>query len=77
MKRKGLSAKKLVDYAIMGGSAAACSRLGYMMERNKLDFDRERLKSYSSKCYIRLDPAREGARIKAWRLFAGGDGLAD
>jgi predicted transcriptional regulator of viral defense system len=73
-----LSVKKLVDYAIRGGSAAACSRLGYLLERSGKDFDREMLHRHSSKSYVWLDPASKGGeRIRAWHLFAGGGGLAD
>ena len=72
-----LSARKLVDYAVRCGSAAACSRLGYLLELNGLDFDRERLIAHSSGSYVRLDPARGGERIRAWHLLVGGESRAD
>jgi predicted transcriptional regulator of viral defense system len=72
MRRTGVSAKKLVDYALRLGVGAVIRRLGYLMEAYRIGTLEElaRLRDSLTSTYCLLDPVLppEGRFLARWRL---------
>ena len=64
-----LDADALISYASRMDSRSLCSRLGYLLE--KLRVDAAALQSSKSTAYVKLDPAgpRRGRYISKWRVL--------
>ncbi|MFO8050658.1 MAG: hypothetical protein R6V01_03040 [Thermoplasmatota archaeon] len=64
-----LDLEKLLEYCEMTKSSATASRLGYLLTKKKMEFDRDRLKG-SITSYTKLDPKGpdEGKPDQEWKL---------
>lgn len=71
--RKELDWSKVVNYGIKAGNRAALQRLGFMVERFKIDIGKELdcIQKHISRSYARLDPtaSKRGRHVKRWRVL--------
>jgi predicted transcriptional regulator of viral defense system len=68
-----LEGSKLVEYCLRTGSPAVASRLGYLLDRKGLVFDREGLRSMID-TYTKLDPRGDYSGLDpGWKLYVNGD----
>ncbi|MBC7121096.1 MAG: hypothetical protein H5T33_05945 [Candidatus Methanosuratus sp.] len=67
--QSAVSAQELQRYALLMKSAALCSRLGYLLERDGINADT--LMRHASREYIKLDPSgrRSGRWDGRWRVI--------
>jgi len=64
-----LDAGKIVDYCVRAGSSAIAARLGYLMERRGLEFEKDRLKAILG-TYTKLDPTGGRWGLEpGWKLY--------
>ncbi len=64
---------RMVDYCVRTRSSSIASRLGYLMERRGLDFEKDRLRAML-KTYTRLDPGGGWSGLEPdWKLYVNRD----
>jgi len=64
-----LDAEKLVDYTVRSESSAVASRLGVLLDRKELDFDREKLQNKITH-YSCFDPGKPRENpVKSWKVY--------
>lgn len=68
-----LNTEKLVRYCKRTESSAVSSRLGFMLEQNKISFNQKELKNMI-KHYSKLDPSQsEEKPVKEWKIYSNRD----
>lgn len=67
-----LNVEKLLDYCVLMESPSLASRLGYMLERREIEFDRNRIEHLLTS-YTRLYAKGEAVNLdRRWKLYVNG-----
>ena len=68
-----LDTDRLMEYCVLIGSSAVASRLGYLLEKKNIVFDKDRLKELID-TYTKLDPKQKGSALNSeWKLYVERD----
>lgn len=68
-----LNTDRLIDYCKLAGSSAVASRLGYMLEKKDIEFEKDELKELID-TYTKLDPDQEISVLRSeWKLYVKSD----
>lgn len=68
-----LNTDRLIDYCKLAGSSAVASRLGYMLEKKDIEFEKDELKELID-TYTKLDPDQERSVLRSeWKLYVKSD----
>ncbi len=68
-----LDTDRLIEYCELTGSSAVASRLGYLLEKKKIVFDKDRIKELID-TYTKLDPKQKESVLNSkWKLYVKRD----
>ncbi len=68
-----LDTDRLMEYCELTGSSAVASRLGYLLEKKNIVFDKDRLKEIID-TYTKLEPRQKGSVLNSeWKLYVKRD----
>jgi len=68
-----LNTDRLIEYCKLAGSSAVASRLGYMLEKKDIEFEKDELKELID-TYTKLDPDQERSVLRSeWKLYVKSD----
>lgn len=68
-----LDTDRLIEYCELTGSSAVASRLGYLLDKKKIVFDKDRIKELID-TYTKLDPKQKGSMLNSeWKLYVKRD----
>ncbi|MFW5904546.1 MAG: type IV toxin-antitoxin system AbiEi family antitoxin domain-containing protein [Candidatus Saliniplasma sp.] len=68
-----LNTDRLIEYCKLAGSSAVASRLGYLLEKRGIKFEKDELKELID-TYTKLDPNQESSVLNSeWKLYVKGE----